>query len=271
MAYVRGPLAAELIRNLSNRSNNIGYGFIIITAPVAAGLEGCLSLWMARAPAETWFVFVVVLLPVTFCWSGWYYFVFVRTDEQMNSKEVFLSRLFGMVIGADFLFYAFVLQTVTLLCDRLAKTCCGCALRDQFPDFVSVVFATHNFRFYIYQQLTGFRDFFCFFFQLKVADLPCVDLFSTGLFSWKWHRILRQLLQPCRIDSFCSHKFGFGRWRWKEDETDFVEKCAAKQYICAVESICPTLFAAKKHMSRNILIICSVLLNNYWIYWFSQG
>ena len=65
--YVRGPLASELIRNLTNRSSHLGYGLIIVTAPVSAGLEQCLSLWMGQAP-----------------------------------PEALVSRFLGMVVGTDF-------------------------------------------------------------------------------------------------------------------------------------------------------------------------
>lgn len=99
--YVRGPLASELIRNLTNRSSHLGYGLIIVTAPVSAGLEQCLSLWMGQAP-----------------------------------PEALVSRFLGMVVGTDFFFCFFLLESVSLLSERLAKCACFSCLHEQVQTFL---------------------------------------------------------------------------------------------------------------------------------------
>lgn len=99
--YVRGPLRAELLGNLSKGSVLVGYALIVVTAPVAAGLELCLSLWMAGAPAD-----------------------------------VLAARFIAMVIGVDLVFCALVLQITMLLCDRMALPCCSITLSDPLKTLV---------------------------------------------------------------------------------------------------------------------------------------
>ena len=72
-----------------------GYVMLALSAPVAAGSEWCLALWMGGAP--------------------W---------------DVLLSRFVGMVIGTDFLLCADILMVTMLLCDLLAYPCCGFLLPD---------------------------------------------------------------------------------------------------------------------------------------------
>eukprot|EP00435_Cladocopium_sp_Y103_P069634 s456_g33.t1 len=89
--YVRGPLAFEFLDRLTNNHVKLGaYVLIILSAPVAAGLELCMSLWIGGAP--------------------W---------------EVLLSRFIGMVVGTELLFCAMMLMVSMNLCDILAKPCCG--------------------------------------------------------------------------------------------------------------------------------------------------
>ena len=87
--------------NLSKRSVLVGYGLIVVTAPMAAGVELCLSLWMAGAPTE-----------------------------------VLASRFIAMVIGVDLVFCALVLQVTMLLCDRMAFPCCGIGMSDRLKTCV---------------------------------------------------------------------------------------------------------------------------------------
>lgn len=93
-AYVRGPLAFELLTRLSNNHVMMaGYVLIVLSAPVAAGLELCMSLWIGGAP--------------------W---------------EVLLARFIGMVVGTEFLFCAMILMVAMNLSDLLVKPCCGFVL-----------------------------------------------------------------------------------------------------------------------------------------------
>lgn len=107
-AYVRGPLAFELLRRLSeNRATTTGYVLIVLSVPVAAGFEWCLSLWMGGAP--------------------W---------------DAVLSWFIGIVVGVDFLFLATILMACMLLSEFLANPCFGVALPDHCQTIlVSFVFA----------------------------------------------------------------------------------------------------------------------------------
>ena len=87
-AYVRGPLAFELLTRLSNNHVMMaGYVLIVLSAPVAAGLELCMSLWIGGAP--------------------W---------------EVLLARFIGMVVGTEFLFCAMILMVAMNLFRSLGQT-----------------------------------------------------------------------------------------------------------------------------------------------------
>ncbi len=105
--YVRGPLALELLRTLSNNNVTItGYLLIVVSGPVATSLELCLSLWMGGAP--------------------W---------------EAILSRFIGVVIGMDFLYISLVILVTMSMCDVFSKPCCGFAL----PSYVQLILLWFSF------------------------------------------------------------------------------------------------------------------------------